>query len=176
MGDRRDDIGAVHGSAEAFVALFEALKGALLCTVSADEFERGVVLLCTAVERSEPLLLGAEVLLRTAHDEGDDKEGEGNGRKGGERHPRVGKEHHDDDDNELHRRRERRAQRACHGLGDGIDVVGDAGERIAQGVAVEIAHGKPAELGGDIRAQTARDALIDARHEIGLQIRAERGA
>ena len=176
MGDRRDDIGAVHGSAEAFVALFEALKGALLCTVSADEFERGVVLLRTAVERSEPLLLGAEVLLRTAHDEGDDKEREGNGRKGGERHPRVGEEHHDDDDDELHRRRERRAQRACHGLGDGIDVVGDAGERIAQGVAVEIAHGKPAELGGDIRAQTARDALIDARHEIGLQIRAERGA
>ena len=63
MSDRRNDIGAVHGGAERFVAAFKGGCRAFLGTIGTDELERGIALLRLPVEGPQPLLLRTEILL-----------------------------------------------------------------------------------------------------------------
>jgi hypothetical protein len=127
-------------------------------------------LLHVAVDVAQVVLLLAEEALRLAHDHHDQQRRDRHDRQGDEGHlPRDG-EHHGQDAHHRHQRGDDLRQALVEGLVDGVHVVGEQGEHLAVGRAVEIAERHAVDLGHHILAQLVGDLDRDVGHQPALAV------
>ena len=114
--------------------------------------------------------LGDELRLRALGDGLGEPQRDGDRDERDHRQQRRDQEHHDQDAEDRQQRDEQLAHGLLQGLGDVVDVVGDAGEHLAALLAVEVAQRQPVELVLDLAAQHEHGALDDAVEQVALDV------
>ena len=143
----------------------------VLGVIGRDDRVTGIGLLDMAGQCAQGVLLAHEVLLAAAHDGHHQRKAQQAGAYGGKRHPPVCADHHEQAAKEQHHGGKQGADALVKRLGQRIDIIGDAGEDISGGHAVEVGHGQTVDLGRDLCTQPARDALRHRGHNEALQHR-----
>ena len=167
--DPREELGAQRRAVELVILLGESLPHRLRAPVDPHEGVTGEGLLHTRVDaaRARPLmgegLLGArpDHPEHSAHERDDD-----------ERHQRQlpgDREHHPHDAHDGEDRGQRPGQRLLEGVGDVVDVVGDAGEHLAALHLVEVGQRQAVDLGLHLLAQPVHGGHGDAVEQESLQ-------
>ena len=85
-----------------------------------------------------------------------------------DRQQRADPEHHQQDADDRAQRGDELGERLLERVRDVVDVVGDAAQRVAAGMRVEVAQGQARQLGVDIAAHPVDRPLGDAGHDVGL--------
>ena len=80
---------------------------------------------------------------------------------------RADQQHHDQHADDREQRRDELGQALLERLADVVDVVRDAAQQVAPGMAVEVAQRQPAELLVDLRPEAENAPLGDAGHDVG---------
>ena len=145
-----------------------------LAVEGADNVVPGVSLLDLAVDIAEVLLLGDEVALAALDDPAREHARDRQHDERDERHEPADAQHHDQHADEHGDVRDELRDRLRHAGGHGVDVVGDAREHVADGVALEVAHGHAVDLGADLTAQAVGELLRDAGKNPRLEEAARR--
>ena len=154
--------------AQAAVDLVEGLLRGALAVVGLDDVVARVDLLDVAVHCAEVALLDGEVFLRAGHDEHHQHEADDRGEDGRERHGAVRHEHHDERTDEERHARNEHADALVERLADGVDVVRDETQHVAEGVLVVKPDRDAVDFTRDVRAQTLGDLLRGGRHDEAL--------
>ena len=145
-----------------------------LAVEGADDVVPGVSLLDLAVDIAEVFLLGDEVALAALDDPAREHARDRQHDERDERHEPANAQHHDQRADEHGDVRDELRDRLRHAGGHGVDVVGDAREHVADGVALEVAHGHAVDLGADLAAQAVGELLRDAGEDPRLEEAARR--
>ena len=93
----------------------------------------GVCFLNMAVHVAQPLLACNKVPLRAAHNQHHQHKSDQRGDDCRNRHDPVGLEHHQQAPKQQHYRGNQGDNAVLDGLGDGVDVVGDTRQDVAEG-------------------------------------------
>ena len=168
LDDPGDELRPVAGVVELVVLVVELLDRLLLVAEHLDDRVTGVHLLDVAVERAGPLPLGGELLLRPLGDEHRDDHRDRHDEQRDDREQRADREHHDQHADDREDRGDELGQALLERLADVVDVVGDAGQDVAAGLAVEVGERQPASFSSTPPAQPVDGPLRDAGHDVGL--------
>ena len=162
------ELGSIAGLEQLLILQVEAFDGLALAAERLDDVVSGVHLLDVAVEPARLGPLRGKLVLRAP--------GDGHGHRDGQRHreerddgeERADPEHHREDADDRAQGRDELSQGLLEGVGDVVDVVRDATERVAARMTVEVSKGQAGQLLVHVEAHPIDGALGDPGHEVRL--------
>ena len=174
LDDPGDELRPVRRLEQFVVLLVERCFDVGLATEHLDQRVPGEHFFHLGVEGPRVAPLVNELDLGALGDQANGHDGQRHGEQRDQREWWRDREHHDQHAEDGERRREQLAHCLLETLGEVVDVVGDAAEHVAAGLAIYVPQRHPMELRFDVRSQMEHRSLHHTREQVRLEV-GERG-